>query len=188
MYIVRNMTNRTVILSDLRAEIGPHRILDLEKVVSRSDIDRSFCLRTALERKTLQCVKRTAIPVDPIPPATVQVVEKSFDEDRMKDLIREVMDEKRDTPDVENSVKRAVNQSMDSLIESIRDQIYGAMSGNQGQKKLEETGVDPVRLAELQQAAINKISAEIDDERVKKGKKIRIVNSKQNVEDIAGEL
>lgn len=181
MYLIRNTTSKTVILSDLRATIGPYKILDLEKISDRVNIERSYCLQVALKKKNLQLVKKTAIPVQVI--STIETIKQEFDEHKLKDMIRDVLNEK-ETENIEDSVSRALTKSVQPLIESIRDKIQ---SGPQPvhENKI-ETNIDPTKLAELQQAAIEKMSESIDDQRIKQGKKIRIKNLNPN--QLADEL
>jgi predicted DNA-binding protein (UPF0251 family) len=58
-FLVKNLTKTTIILPDLRVEIGPLKEMDLEKAARRIDIDRSIDLFNAIKAKLLKVIKKT---------------------------------------------------------------------------------------------------------------------------------
>ena len=48
-FIVKNVSGRNVVLSDLNVELEPDSQLDLEKVSRKTDIERSFDLVQAIK-------------------------------------------------------------------------------------------------------------------------------------------
>lgn len=174
MYIVRNTTGKTILLSDIRAIIGPYKLLDLEKVVDYQDIEKSCSLHIALKKRDLQLVRKTAIPIATTKIIHVnQISEDPFDEKKLKNLIREVLHEKKDH-DIEGTIHNAVNKSIQPLIESIRDKIYAPY--REETSKINDPEIDLEQLAIFQQAAIEKVSEGIEDQRIKQGKRIRLKN------------
>ncbi|MCK5850574.1 MAG: hypothetical protein KAH23_06625 [Kiritimatiellae bacterium] len=195
MYLVRNLTSRTIILSDIRAEVGPYKILDLERIISRKDIEASSNLRDALTSKQIQFVKQTVVrlPGTEEPERVIvsepKVIERTIekrglDERALKRLIREaIYDMNRQSTndvDVEKAVTDAISNSMGSLLDSIKK-----MSGQENVSS--EPDIDPKQLAEIQQRAIERMSEDIDTETIKTRKKIRIKNE-QDINDLANEL
>ena len=194
MYLIRNLTSRTIILSDIRAEIGPYKILDLERVIARRDIEGSANLRDALTSKQLQFVKQTVVQLpgshsDVVEKTETRVIERtiekhSLDEKRLKQLIREAvkdMGHKSPDTDIEKSVSNALTNSLGPLLESLRKM------GGLPEESIPGDVIDPKQLAELQQRAIERMSENIDSDSIKTRKKIRITNT-QNLNDLANEL
>lgn len=183
-------------LSDLRAEIGPRKVLDLELVMERSAIERSRDLRQALHSNCLRLIKHSVIRTpEKIVDPPVRVIEKTIereklDEKRLTKLIREVIsDEMQNAPDrpvdVEDQIKRAVGNSVGDLVGSIRDQI-NSLQINPREENTLDTPIDPRQLADLQQKSINKISENIETGGDSKTQKIRIINP--NLRDLASEI
>lgn len=214
MYIVRNLTNKTIILSDLKAEIGPYKIMDLERIAARVDVERSKDLEGALGAKQLQFVKQTVVRIPtersiPKPPRLPKVEQNAapafdesklvnliksavqqpvFDEARMKDLIREVINENKQL-DIEEAVSKAVASGVTPLVDRLRDQINAGpvpVSTSESVKN-DDSGINTEQLAELQQRAIENMLQEIQPDTIKKGKKIKIINQR-DVGDLANEL
>lgn len=193
LYVVTNLTNKTITLTDLRAEIGPHKVLDLERVADRFSIDRSYDLQVAMQNKLLRLVKHTVIrtnrPVEAPPPVETRVIERTiekqvnnFDEQKLAAIVRQVMNEQKpaqpqpdDMADTKNDLK--------SLLESIRSQLN---SVHPVRSDINEPGIDPSRLADLQQKSIEKMSQEIETGGQREVKKIKITNT--NLKNLAGEL
>lgn len=188
-------------LSDLRAEIKPKAILDLEKIVTRASIDSSRDLKNALHYKWLQLGKHSIIrtrakPEVRPPPQIIERriethIEKDLNEDKLAALIRSVMrDELQDTtpapaPDISEDIKGMVQGSIDTLMSSIQDKLGSIQPQKQGDE-VEEVLIDPARFAEISQRSIEKISEGIETSGPKKAKKINIRNKK--IHDLAGEL
>lgn len=198
MYIVHNLTNKTVILSDLKAEIGPRKILDLEKVAHRDAIDRSYNLRQAIDSNQLRLVKYSVVKTHAHPNQDVsdriRIIEKDkLDDNRLIDLIRQTITEEmgrnqRPTENVEGAIKRVISSSVMDLKDAIRDQInnLSVPGGVVNKTPEEEQFIDPAKLAEMQQKSIKKMTEEIETGGKQESKKIKITNS--NIRDLASEL
>ncbi len=198
MYIVNNITGKTVLISDLKAEIGPHKILDLEKVVDRASIDRSPNLRQALQTNRLRLVKHSVIKTKKqVVHENVKIIEKTIerekiDEARLARLIRSVIQEEHtNNKDIEDRVHKAIGGNLKEIVSDIRKEIQSGFSrvrieSPKEKNIVEESIVDPVKLAELQQNAIKKISEGIEISDTKKPKSIRLINKK--LDDLASEL
>lgn len=173
-------------LSDLRAEIKPKAILDLEKVVTRTAINNSRDLKNALSRKWLQLGKHSIIRTRAKPPPPPQIIErriekhieKGIDEDKLADLIRRVVKE-----EVQDGKSPDIGEDLKGLLTSIQDKI-GNIQPQKGDE-VEEI-IDPARFAEISQRSVEKISEDIKTSGPKKPKKINIRNKK--IHDLAGEL
>lgn len=206
MYVVHNVTSRTVMLSDLRAEIKPRGLLDLERVATRTAVENSKDLQAALRAKILHLGRHSVIRTKESPAATetihtkstVKVVEKErdLDERKLADMIRQVI--KETTPkipepvqpkdiNVQDKVKEAVKEGVDGLLSSIRDQINNIQPiiQTQPQTQEDEMEIDPEKFAEISQNAVKKISQEIETGRTKLGKKYKI---NKNLRDLADDL
>jgi hypothetical protein len=188
MYIVRNLTNKPIVLSDIRAEVGPYRIVDLEQISTRGNIDRSSDLKAAISMKRLQFVKQTVIRVPekistPSPPPEVH--KPALDENKLKEIVRSVLQEQLQTSGkpIEETVSKAISTSMSSVMDALRDKLNAV---NVGAPAPVETHIDPSKLAEIQQKAVEKISRDISSDNIKQGKKIKL--SDPNISDLAKEL
>jgi len=58
MYIVKNVTRHPVSISDLRAEIAPGKVEDLDRLSTRYRIDQSKDLNIAMRRGALKVLKK----------------------------------------------------------------------------------------------------------------------------------
>ena len=191
-----------MILSDLRAEIGPRRILDLEQIAHRDIIERSRDLKQAIKTNRLRLVKHSVVKTrkvakQPVPPTIIEktVVEKTIekhklDEERLRNLIRDtVADEiqKGNREDIGETVRRAVGSGVKDLQDAIRNQLNNIHIVSPGEhQQSDEVNIDPEKLAELQQKSIERISDGIETSGPSKTRKVRITNS--NVRDLANEL
>lgn len=185
MYRVTNLTSRTVILSDLRVEIGPKKNIDLEQVADRDAIDKSRDLRQAFSQKKLTLNNYSTIKIKKEPTS----VSESMNEEKLANIIRKVMSEEmvnknKQNPNsnIEDTVNRAVTNSVGSLISEIRDRI----NGFQPNKQPEESMISTEKLAEISQKSIEKISDSITTNDVQKTKKVKIIN--RRLDDLADEL
>lgn len=187
-YIVHNLTKRTIVLSDLRAEIAPHKMLDLEKVADRAKIDRSYDLRTALQTSRLRLCSQGVVSKATKP--EVQVVEKvvekhhhhesqTLDEARLLALIQQAMQQSpRSRPQLDSS--QQILEAMADLQRKIE------AIGGEEVKNIDLPSIDPVKLAELQSKAIDKMSEDIETSNAKTGKRVILKNTK--LDDLASEL
>lgn len=178
MYIVRNLTNRTVILADIRAEIGPYRILDLERVAQRSDIENSNDLRRSLENgpnRSLQFVKQTVVR---LPDRASPRVEDKLDENRLKEMIEKT---------IKDQLESMPQNNLEDVIARAMTKAMGALQGKTTvTSEPIETEIDPEKLAEMQQRAIEKMSGEITTT-IRQGKRIKLQETK-DLKNLANEL
>lgn len=195
MYVIRNLTNKPIILSDIRAEIGPYKILDLESAVSRDNIERSSDLKHALATRRLQFVKQTIIRVPTLPTDPPKVIEKTveihkpaFDENKLKDIIRHVVKEQMEASNaaagLEETVHKAMSSGMNTVMDTLRDKLNSI--NVQIPRNPVEIDIDPSKIAEIQQKAVEKISQDIDTNSIRRGKKIKLIDN--NISDRASEL
>lgn len=183
------MTNRTVILSDIRAEIGPYKTIDLERVASRESIDRSYDLKQSRDRKTISVVKHSIIRnTIKIPHITTPGITKDDIASVVKSVIQEHTIEKKTPSDekthiTEESVKNIMHDGLDRLMSSIREQI-NSINISKTDMPI-ESNLSQSDMANLQQKAISKVSEEMETSN-KPNKKIIIKNDR--AKDIANEL
>lgn len=176
MYQVKNLTSRVVVLSDLRAEIGSHKELDLEKICHYADIDRSMRsgnLRRAIDNGTLVVVKETNIQ----PKAEVRVVEKvverNIDTNQLKKAIREVISEQKST-NSEDAIIKAVIQGLGPYLESLQ-----AGAGIVKEEKVIKPLMDDEKFAEFQMKAVDKMTESIETAPTKQVKKFTLETKKK---------
>lgn len=191
MYIVNNLTSNIVNISDLRVQIGPRQILDLEKVTDRMSIDRSVDLRKALDRKILRLVKHTLIKTN-TEVKHKEVVEKiverpaSIDEEKLANLIRQVIKETKteEKPQPQSDNNEA---NLKEFLKTIRQDIQNQFNKTGSKEKNIDVEIDPAKLAELQQKSVEKVAESIEISDKKKSKAVKITN-KNSVTDLANEL
>ncbi len=204
MFMIHNLTNKTIVLSDLRAEIGPRKIVDLERIIERDRIDKSGDLRIALKTKRLILGKHSVIRFNKTAKTEVKVIERTIektiekhntiekmDEDsllaKMKLMLEEHSSKKQDV-DIEDKIERAMRTNAQELIGSIRDQINSIqITAAPQESDINDLPIDPAQFAELASRAIEKTSEELEVNTVKKNKSIKIKNTR-NLDDLASEL
>lgn len=200
MFIVHNLTTKTIILSDLRIEIGPRKILDLERVANRSAIDGSRDLKKAIAGRRLALTRHSIIQIDkPVAQPAPRVIERTtvqkIDEAQLSRLVKQAVAEQLqegqleqpEQPDIEQTIKRAIVNNMGGLITSIRDQINNIQIARPTKSEPHDISIDPKQFAEISQKSVQKISEEIETGGQNKAKQIRIVN-KKSASDLANEL
>lgn len=190
-------------LSDLKAEIKPHGILDLERVVPRSAIEDSKDLKHALKSRHLQMGRHSIVKTKSLAkgPQVIHTLEKTIekerelDEDRLAELIRNVVKEERgsyipepakQTQDISEVVQKAVSNSVSELINSIRDQIGTIQAQPNNTQQVINTPIDPAKFAEMSQKSISKISDDIETGGANKARKIKFRND--SIHDLADEI
>ncbi len=196
MFIVHNLTGKTITLSDLRVEIGPRKILDLELVTDRASIDASLDIKKALAQRILALTRHSIIQIDQPAVQPSRIVEKTtiqkIDEAQLSRLVREAVAQelqgqpKQQHPDIEQTIQKAIVSNMGGLVSSIRDQINNIQIAGP-KKTVDDLPIDPKKFAEISQKSIQKISEEIETGGQNKAKQIRIVN-KKSASDLANEL
>jgi len=185
-------------LSDIRVEIKPRAVLDLEKVAPRSVLDDSRDLKNALGSKRLQLGRHSIIRTRAQPPPPpVKIIEKhiektitkDLDEERLAALIKKVMQE-NSQPQVEvqvpaqpdmSEIKNVLRDMMSDITDKL-DNIKVTASADD----IDKLPIDPAQFAEISQKSVEKISAGIETGGIKKTKKINLRN--QDIHDLAGEL
>lgn len=158
---------------------------------NKYSIQSSSDLSRALSSKSLLLVKQTIISTNTIEPVQPSDPNPGLSEDKLKDIIRSVVQEQLETnkinSNLENTVEKAINSSMSTIMDSLRDKLNSVGTVNPTNKKEEEDfSVSPEKLAELQQKTIEKISQEMQSNENKKTKKIKITDHR--LSDIANEL
>lgn len=167
MYIVRNLGHNTIVISDLRAEIGPFKVIDLEKIARREDIDRSHNLQECLHSKKLQLVKSSVVPVKTTTETVERVVERVVIQDHTNEQliknIRQVIAEELPkhtkkgehttttvTPDMSE-----INHKLEQMMSDLREQISSFVPAGQ---ESTQPSISPEKIAEISEKPINKIT------------------------------
>jgi hypothetical protein len=174
MYFVVNITRppQSVRLPDLRFTIGPNKALDLEKVASRRDIEKSSSLKKAIKSKQLQVRHRTEyVPQEEPEP----VSEGSQTEPQQKGLGDD------DISKIRDAIKSEVSQqlgaisnndtSSDQLMATLQRLTQALESGQaspqqqqsapvSSQPKAEEDDLDPEQLSNIHAKSIKRQSQE----------------------------
>ena len=190
---MHNLTKQTVVLSDLRAEINPHKMLDLEKVSERSAIERSHDLRLALNTSKLRlCSQGVVTHTKPIE----KIIEKhhyhnetitntttpvGIDEDKLVEVVRKVMQE--------NKPQSVDNTQVLDAVTALQKQISSLNTGNSSvsdNNNQNDLSIDMEQLANMQSKAIEKIGLDIETGTKKTGKKIVLKNTQST--NLADEL
>jgi len=199
-YVVHNLTKRTIVLSDLRAEIGPHKMLDLEKVAERSAIDRSYDLRLALNTKRIRLCSQGVVSKTAKPEVLVveKIIEKhhhhetqiqnntqTLDEARLVALMKKVMLENQVAPQPAPVASTDSSQQILEAMNALNSKIE-SMGGEGSSDGVDMPSIDPVKLAELQAKAIGKLSENIETGIKKTGKKVILKNTRLG--DLVNEL
>lgn len=194
MYVVRNLTKRTIILSDLKAEIGPYKMLDLEKVAHREDVSRSRDLRNALKSARLRLMSNSVAKQPKVPEVRIieRIIEKQvekhhtetiIDEGKLEAIMRKILSEQPKPPtQIQESVP--VNKILDAF--AALQQKIDTFGTDKKDSLLDMPNIDPERLADLQSKAIEQISKNIETGVRKTGKKVKLKDT--NLSDLASEL
>ncbi len=189
MYVVRNLTKRTIILSDLRAEIGPYKILDLEKIAHREAVDRSADLRTALKSSRLKLMSNSVL--NKKPEKEIQIVERiiekhiekpsedGIDEEKLEAIMRRLLEEKIKQPVAPQDNTSVILNAVAALKEQL-----AKMGSEDGISDMPD--IDPALFADLQSKAVEKISETIETGVKKTPKKVKLKNTRST--DLANEL
>lgn len=176
-FIVHNITKSTIVLSDLRAEIGPGKTLDLEKIAARPAIDHSHDLRTAIDSKRLRlCSPVTIDKPKAEKPIEVQPAIHILDEAKLTEVMRNLLKEIQP-----NQVQHSNKDVLDAVAA-----LHKQLATNNPTEITSDYNIDPEQLAELQSAAIAKISEGIETSSKKSNKKVVLKNT--GLGNLANEL
>ena len=190
------MTDKTIMLSDLRAEIKPRGVINLEMIADRSAIEKSHDLYNAMRSKRLQLGKHTVIRVDAPNPIKEYIkipvaTPNPLDEQKLASLIKSVIKEEMrpsNSDEMKADIQKTVAESIDSLHRSIREQINSIkISEKISEIASKELNIDPEKLAEISQRSIEKISDEItssEDKQLGKKHKLNAGNLKKLADEI----
>ncbi len=196
------MTTRTVVLSDLRAEIGPKRVIDLEKIARRDAVEESHDLKHALNSKRLQLVKSSVVKKQTVVQRErVKIIEKVIhrekeDNQKLIEMLRQVVREEM-PKQVESAVQEQKSPNMDGIADTIKSQIESMRSDIRKQigsfSPVSESklgpAIDPEKLAEITEKPVQRITESLETSHMNKNaKKFVITNQKKNLDDMANEL
>jgi len=187
MYVVRNLTKHTIILSDIRAEIGPGKMLDLEKVAHREAIERSADLRAAKKSSRLRLIGNDVASKPKLKPAETSVInqiteriiekpsENNLDEEKLEAIMRKILSEQ-----IQPSAAVNTDQILDAVI-ALKKQL-----ATTDKSSPDMPNIDPTQFADLQSKAVEKLSETIETGVKKTPKKVKLKNTKSS--DLANEL
>lgn len=191
-YIVHNLTKKTIILSDIRAEIRPRMTMDLERFAHRQDIERSFDLIQSIKSGKLRIVGHSALKSTPsslplqsprIMQVTERVIEKpssALTKEQLEDVVRKVISENKgvaSNTDLQKIIQEAIGTGLAHLT--------GILKGPETESQHEHL-IDPEKLAGMQQHSINKVFEEMQ---TGTGREKSVVETQNNnIDDLAKEL
>jgi hypothetical protein len=179
-YLVQNITATTIILSDLRAEIPPKASkFDLEMVAKRRDIESSYDLIRALDTGRLKLLGNGVKMV----PSVLNKPE--LNEDRIEAIVRRALQANRAQSSKHDNIQEEIAKAMTPVVDRILDAIAQKSFAGGLSEKASEPAIDPAKLAEIQQKAINKELENLESNQKESGKKVVIKN---NLNKIANEL
>lgn len=177
IFIVHNLTSKTIYLSDIRAEIGPKKVIDLELITTREQIERSKDVKTAIQQKKLALARYSSVNAD------IKVINKNksnIDEEKLAAMVKktiiEEMKNQNKGVNIEETISKAVNNSLGGLMSSMRERMNNLPV--QGRSNPSNIPIDPNKLAELSQKTVEKLSEEIEINDSGKARKVNIINSK----------
>ena len=102
MYLIVNTTKQTVIISDIKITLGPRQGIDLDRFISREDINKSKCLKSLFSKGILQV--------------------KNKDEKNIDEIQKEELPQKTDNLDIEQMKQDIIKGVKESLIETLPSQ------------------------------------------------------------------
>lgn len=185
IYLIQNITDKPIILSDLNGiEISPRKVVDLEKIANKSDINNSRNLKDAISMKKLLIPKFIEINSDNTTKKATKKKEHKLDEEKIYSLIKKALSEQQiqqPNNNISETLEKAVAKSMTGLIDSIRSQINNVNVNDQPIPEISHE-----KLAEITQQSIQKITENIETNNGQKAKKINVVN--KNIANLADEI
>lgn len=188
MFEVFNLTNTTVIIPDLRIEIGPRQSFDLTLAASREDISNSKHLQTAIATKKLGLGRHTVIIRNNEPPAPPSLP-VGVDENKIKSILRDILSEQKQA-DVELTIQQAISSNMNPLLDALQkkiDNIGPAVVVQSVDNASVVSGsspvVDPAKIAEIQQKSLENMTQGMESSEQKPYQKIVIKSNLKNIAD-----
>lgn len=172
-------------------------MLDLEKVAERSAIDRSYDLRLALKTSRVRLCSQGITSGKSRPEIKIVEVEKiiekhhhetSIDEDKLTALMRKIISEQNNSPVIAEQPKDNSGQILDAMA-ALQEQISNIkVTGIAGSEddSISMSSIDPVKLAEMQAKAIDKMAGNIETGNKKQSKRVVLKNT--NLNNLADEL
>ena len=179
-------------------------MLDLEKVADRNRIDRSYDLRTALHTSRVRLMSHSAKRKKaPPPPVVERVIEKviekhhhhetqhhheqvkGIDEAKLAEMMAKILQENQPAQVVQAPAPAADSDAVLKAMAALQEQIANMGGSEPGVGDMPD--IDPEHWANLQSAAIEKLSQDVEAGNVKTGKKV-ILKSSKKLDDLASEL
>lgn len=197
MFIIENLTNNELVLSDIRVQLPPRSRLDLSKVCEMKNVTRSQDLKRALHLRKIRIVQR--IPEIDAPnnkqgdtSQSVVVIEhkSNLTEEKIATVVRQVMTEMNYNapPIVQPPTVPATN--IETILESGINKILQTVSSRIGtsQTQIEENSIiDEESLANMQTQALAKVASEIESTQSPSVRSVTIPSAKKLTE-LAEEL
>jgi len=148
MYIVKNMTCHSIVISDLRAEIRPGKVEDLDRLGPRYRVDESKDLHIAIKRGALKVIKKD----DPSRPSSLTEAPIIIQEQDNETVLKQMQEmEKRIVERVNAQVQKAEatpQQLSPDAVDALQEAIK-ALQGMSGGKTTANTKDDYVAPEEL---------------------------------------
>ena len=190
---MENVSNRTVILPDIRAEIGPGKQFDFAKIARIIDIERSRDLFTAIKAKLLKFVKKSVNKIKVEKPPSEDVFKRLMEE-AVAEAIKKSSESKQviDMTKIKETVERQIAASLkkqqqapdnDKISEKLDNLIQmmsksggsTGMAGSAGDAdKVAEPQVSLEDLASITQKGVQNVASEIKSSGDNKPKKIKL--------------
>jgi len=164
MFFIVNITKGPVTLEDIKISLGPHQAIDLDKVMNRSESDKSKHLKNAVAKGHIK-IKRKDVETK-----ESQIIVKKENVGNIKD---ELMNEiKQGMSDISKTLLNQINyqkegistNDLDKMTEKILEKIQEGgqtiiiQKGEEKNNEEEDVKIDEKTLTDIHKRAVNKLT------------------------------
>jgi hypothetical protein len=191
MFVIRNTTDRDLVLDDLRIVLGPNKEIDLDKVGPRHQTESAPKLRLALRQRRVRVVcKDIDLPPSPETTATLDKQSLKEMEERLKAefnrQLRRVMDKS------EGGEIAALKDVVQQLVQKLTDQPAVAYVQTLPEAKSVDAstgdGVSDDIASKIHAKAVKRLEKNVSGQIETGGKKVHDETLKTNLEELEGLL
>lgn len=163
MYLITNVSNQEIAISDLGVTLYPKQAIDLDKINTNIDPNKSKDLKIAISKKCLKVLHHTN---DSPPQEVVVKNESGFDKDSLMSEIREVIKQEIGSKSQSNQIPEKNNNEdikellseFKSLMQNINSNNSSGNNDNKSDSNIIDDDVDEDKLGEIHAKAVEKIT------------------------------
>jgi len=186
VFFIVNRTKKHITLPDIKISLGPRQAIDLDRIMDRSESEKSRHLRAASSKGDIEIRVKDGEPLKKIPDTKI---EKKEDINKIKDeIIREMKDELKELKSNNGLSKEDLMAVMQQFVENMPTKEVVIRDSQKTSYEEEDVEIDEGLLADINEKTVEKRVKNVEMEPIKykeENKNNTIIN---NIEELEGLL